>query len=474
MTTPVKALVIGPTLLDAYYMGQVIGLDQTAPIPRVDVMSRAHGFGGAACAAQTLVRMGAEVSFVTALSPDEVGEKILEALSLQSIRVFPARAPNYRNPTKHRVFAGDRLVSRFDTDTAEAKVDDHIRDMLARAAQVQKPDVILLSDYGNAVITEGNLHAILAYANQEKIPVVVDPSIKRMQYYRNVHTITPSRDQLTDYIRGDMPLTRALRELWRDITPKHVVVTRGEQGASLFNETTCLNYPAIPAHCRDSCGAGDAFTAALAYSIGGDPDNIKKAIHLGLAAGAAEVENVGAVPVGAHDVLRKQCIVGGPLTKIVELGKDLNRLRNSVRLAKQKFGVANGVFDLMHVGHADMLAQAAKACDFLVVLVNSDISAERIKRKPINDQDTRQLMLANLPFVDAVVLFHDPTPEGALTHLRPDVLIKGPGNTADMTPGAQAAAKFVVTEKHHDISTTATIQRAQDNATAAAPDGSAQ
>ena len=87
----------------------------------------------------------------------------------------------------------------------------------------------------------------------------------------------------------------------------------------------------------------------------------------------------------------------------------------------------NGVFDLLHIGHITYLAQAAELGDKLIVGLNADSSVKRIKGedRPVNDQNSRALLLAALFFVDAVVVFEEDTPRQLITALLPDVLVKG-------------------------------------------------
>jgi D-beta-D-heptose 7-phosphate kinase/D-beta-D-heptose 1-phosphate adenosyltransferase len=188
--------------------------------------------------------------------------------------------------------------------------------------------------------------------------------------------------------------------------------------------------------------------------------SIEDAARYATAAGAAAVEVFGASPIGAHDVYRKMLFYGGAANKRVSFA-EAKRLRQSINSAGLKFGIANGVFDLLHAGHMDMLSKAREECDFLLVLINSDEAATAIKRKPINPQTLRVTMLANLPYVDAVMVFDGETPEPEICGLTPDVLVKGPGYDVKTVPGASHVVKhggrFVSTTADIDTSTTKTI-----------------
>jgi len=97
------------------------------------------------------------------------------------------------------------------------------------------------------------------------------------------------------------------------------------------------------------------------------------------------------------------------------------------RLLSKKIVFTNGCFDLLHLGHVDYLSKAADAGDVLIVAVNTDNSVRKLKgeHRPINNEEQRTMLLASLSFVDAVVLFDQPTPYEMIQMVQPDVLVKG-------------------------------------------------
>ena len=99
----------------------------------------------------------------------------------------------------------------------------------------------------------------------------------------------------------------------------------------------------------------------------------------------------------------------------------------------------NGCFDILHEGHIYSLSQAAREADFLIVGVNSDASTKRLKgeERPVNNQQSRALILASLIMVDAVVIFEEDTPLNLISTLLPDVLVKGGDYTLAQIVGAK-------------------------------------
>ena len=111
---------------------------------------------------------------------------------------------------------------------------------------------------------------------------------------------------------------------------------------------------------------------------------------------------------------------------------------NIWRLLEKKIVFTNGCFDLLHLGHIDYLSKAADLGDKLVIGLNSDASTAALKgpARPIIDQYSRSIMLASLSFVDAVILFDEPTPLELIAQIKPDILVKGADYTVDQIVGA--------------------------------------
>jgi D-beta-D-heptose 7-phosphate kinase/D-beta-D-heptose 1-phosphate adenosyltransferase len=109
------------------------------------------------------------------------------------------------------------------------------------------------------------------------------------------------------------------------------------------------------------------------------------------------------------------------------------------RVTGKKLAFTNGVFDILHAGHIFSLSQAAKEADYLIVGLNADASVKRLKgeSRPVNNQDSRALLLASLLIVDAVVIFEQDTPLELIQLVMPDVLVKGGDYTIDQIVGAK-------------------------------------
>lgn len=114
------------------------------------------------------------------------------------------------------------------------------------------------------------------------------------------------------------------------------------------------------------------------------------------------------------------------------------------RGAGKKIVFTNGCFDLLHLGHVDYLSKAADLGDILVVGLNSDDSVQRLKgpHRPLQDEQSRKLLMASLAFVDAVVVFDEDTPMRLIELVKPDVLVKGGDYVEATVVGAELVKSY--------------------------------
>lgn len=137
------------------------------------------------------------------------------------------------------------------------------------------------------------------------------------------------------------------------------------------------------------------------------------------------------------------------------------------RLPGKKIVFTNGVFDILHQGHIYSLSQAAKEADYLIIGLNADASVKRLKgeSRPVNNQESRALVLASLIMTDAVVVFEEDTPLELIKSILPDVLVKGGDYTMDQIAGAKEViangGQVVINPILQGFSTTGIIEQAK-------------
>lgn len=135
------------------------------------------------------------------------------------------------------------------------------------------------------------------------------------------------------------------------------------------------------------------------------------------------------------------------------------------RLINKTIAFTNGVFDILHEGHIKVLSRAASFADILIVGVNSDASVKRLKgtSRPVNNQQSRALLLASLIMVDAVSIFDEDTPLELIKNILPDVLVKGGDYNLNTIVGAKEVidngGKIEVIPLEEGFSTTGIIEK---------------
>ena len=182
----------------------------------------------------------------------------------------------------------------------------------------------------------------------------------------------------------------------------------------------------------DTVGAGDTFTAAMALALasGASP---RLAAQIGMDAAAITITKRRTSVVSHQDLLRRASLDAQRLP--VELKELVARLDRE-RWAGKSIVFTNGVFDILHAGHVQLLKRAKRFGDILVVGVNSDASTRRLKgpTRPINREADRLALVAALDPVDYAVLFEDDTPEVTIRAVRPHVHVKGGDYTPESLP----------------------------------------
>lgn len=151
-------------------------------------------------------------------------------------------------------------------------------------------------------------------------------------------------------------------------------------------------------------------------------------------------------------------------SKISTLPELLKKL-SQWRLSGKTIVFTNGCFDILHAGHIASLTEAAAHADLLVVGLNADASVRGLKGegRPVNDEDSRALLMAALAMVDAVVLFSEPTPLELITAIKPDVLVKGGDYKLEEIVGAKevmaAGGRVVINPIIEGFSTTSILEK---------------
>jgi D-beta-D-heptose 7-phosphate kinase/D-beta-D-heptose 1-phosphate adenosyltransferase len=349
----------------------------------------------------------------------------------------------------------------------EQKLIDAILPLLARA------DIVLLSDYAKGVLTARVIRNIIDAAKKLGKRVIVDPKSANFAIYRGATLLTPNRKEFAEATRSradtDLNIAAAARDAMVLADCEAMLVTQSEHGMTLVARgAEAIHVPALPVKVRDVSGAGDTVAAVLALTLAAGAD-WETALRMANAAAAVAVGKKGTATVTPVE-LRRKILPHASLAaeeKIVAAGGDLAGHLADWRRQGLRIGFTNGCFDILHPGHVKVLTAARRACDRLIVGLNSDASVKRLKGegRPVQDEIARAEVLAALEAVDLVAIFEEDTPINLIAKVRPSVLVKGGHYTREQVVGHEiveaTGGEVVLVDILPGHSTTSLVDRAR-------------
>lgn len=270
----VKVLVIGDLILDCYIWGKVNRISPEAPVPVVEVTSDTFMLGGAANVADNIIALGGRATVLGVAGKDRAGEILRELLEERGIScaIFGEARPT---TIKTRVIAHNQQVVRFDKED-KGRIDSSVfikmSDFLKK--NISEYDAVVISDYKKGVVSSDLVRKVVASARALKKFVAVDPKVGHFHFYRGVSLITPNIFEASQGsgvdITDEKSLVKAGKALMSKLSCDAVLITRGEEGMSLFEKNSVVNIPTVAKHVYDVTGAGDTVIAAfaLAYASG--------------------------------------------------------------------------------------------------------------------------------------------------------------------------------------------------------------
>ncbi|WP_421724383.1 PfkB family carbohydrate kinase [Bauldia sp.] len=425
-----SVIVVGDVLLDRFIEGTVGRVSPEAPVPVVDHASERHRLGGAANVAANLLVYGARVTMV-GVTGDDAPARELERLCASFNRLDARLIADPDRPTtvKTRFLSGWQQLLRVDNETTHP-LSEPIADALVAATTDALPrsDALVLSDYDKGVFERSTIRRLIDAAREAGVPVVVDPKKIEPAAFSGAALFKPNALELARFtglaIDSDAGAEAACRQIIDTVDIGAVLVTRGASGMTLVErQSPAVHVRAETRRVFDVSGAGDTAAATLAAALATRlplPD----AIRIANAASGIAVGKPGPATVEPREL--KQAL-GLETAANVLSGKDVSDRIAAWRDQGLVVGFTNGCFDLLHRGHLYSLEQAARRVDRLIVGVNTDASATRLKGpdRPVQDLETRAAVLAALRFVDLVVPFDTDTPAELIDRVQPDILFKG-------------------------------------------------
>ena len=296
-----RVLVVGDAMLDRYWHGAVDRISPEAPVPVVKVLREEERIGAAANVAYNVSTLGAQASFLGVVGDDEPGHRLEALLRETGIHTHLKRDAALRTTVKLRVIGRQQQLLRMDFENEP----DH--EVLALqneafAELLPQHDAVLFSDYGKGGLA--HIPAMIAAARAAGKPVLIDPKGSDYARYRGATVITPNRAELQDVVgrwASEEELHAKAQNLRESLALDALLVTRSEEGMTLFDAAGALHVQAQAREVFDVTGAGDTVIATLAtMAAAGLP--LREAVPIANQAGGIVVGKFGTATVSYEEL----------------------------------------------------------------------------------------------------------------------------------------------------------------------------
>jgi rfaE bifunctional protein kinase chain/domain len=305
----VRVAVLGDLMLDRYILGDATGLSPEAPVPVIRYKSQTDRLGGAGNVAANLAALGARVQAFGVVggtrissrkvTDDEAGSALRSGLRAAGIDDRGVLAePQRLTIVKTRIIAGHRQIVRIDherRETLSSRLEEELFGLLAGA--LKNLDALVLSDYDKGLITDAFADLVLRACHQSKIPVFVHPKKSRLFAYHGARVIVCNAKDAGFYLTRPLPDDKSIEEAGRALLPHFgcaaVVITRGENGMSIFEESSPrhLHIPATSFEVTydrvGQPGIDRAASGRQVFDVTGAGDTVLSVLSLAMAAGAS-------------------------------------------------------------------------------------------------------------------------------------------------------------------------------------------
>lgn len=307
-----KILIVGDIILDRFIYGKVSRISPEAPVPVVEVTGENFLLGGAANVANNILSLGGIPSLAGIIGKDTAGSVLMELLRSKNINTEGIVIDRRHTTVKTRIIAHNQQVVRFDKEERkriEGKSLTSFKNYIVNA--IRNHDAVIISDYKKGVITASLVDAIVKNAKRDDTFVAVDPKVGHFHLYKNVSLITPNIVEASSgsgiEIKDEKSLLKAGKILMKKLSCKSVLITRSEEGMSLFERDkarySITHIPTVAKKVYDVTGAGDTVIAvmALAYAAGA---SLKDAAIIANHAAGIVVAEVGTAVVSPDRLIR--------------------------------------------------------------------------------------------------------------------------------------------------------------------------
>jgi rfaE bifunctional protein kinase chain/domain len=284
--------VVGDVMLDRYWFGEVSRISPEAPVPIVHVKKTEERPGGAANVARNIASLGGQATLLSVVGDDEPGRTLTTLLEQERVSTHFHKDSSLPTTVKLRVIGRQQQLMRIDFETPPSRevLEDKLDDF---ESMVDAHDVVILSDYGKGGLT--HVTKMIDAAKRHGKRILIDPKGDDYSKYRGATLLTPNRSEFREIMgkwRDDTDLAQRAEKLRDDLSLEALLVTRSEEGMSLFTASEILHEPTQAREVFDVSGAGDTVIATIALMLAAGSD-IAAAVRIANRAAGVVVGKLG-------------------------------------------------------------------------------------------------------------------------------------------------------------------------------------
>lgn len=296
-----RVLVAGDAMLDRYWFGDAERISPEAPVPVVRVTRTEERLGGAANVARNIAGIGAQSTLLSVVGNDEPGRRIEALLKLASITPKLEFDNSLATTVKLRVVARQQQMVRCDFESMPAE-ESLLRHLDNFKALLNETNALVLSDYGKGGLS--HISQMIEAARAKRIPILIDPKGDEYSRYAGATVITPNRAELRQVVgpwHSESELTEKAQNLREALNLDYLLLTRSEEGMTLFKRGGQTSVAAQAREVFDVSGAGDTVIGILSAMLAtGMP--IEDAVRIANRAGGIVVGKLGTAAVSYEEL----------------------------------------------------------------------------------------------------------------------------------------------------------------------------
>jgi rfaE bifunctional protein kinase chain/domain len=300
-----RVLVVGDVMLDRYWFGEVDRISPEAPVPVARIARTEERPGGAANVARNIAALGGQAHLLAVVGQDEAGGALEALLKRDNVRVNLYQDKAISTTVKLRVIARQQQLIRIDFENQPtheilaSKFDEYV-------ALLPDIDVVILSDYGKGGLD--HVYKMIKAAKSLNKPVLVDPKGSDYARYCGATLLTPNKSEFKEVAgswSSEAELVEKAQKLRKHLNLKALMITRSEEGMSLYKEDEVINRPTVAREVYDVSGAGDTVIATIGLMLAAGL-TVAEAMDWSNRAAGIVVGKLGTAVISAEELFKEE------------------------------------------------------------------------------------------------------------------------------------------------------------------------